>query len=209
MSLCKSCNTGISGLLKCFLFASFTLGTLTAISAPRPANIPFAAADDLNYQFLPKQKITFINGVVKNKEATALPDIDAQYSNKVRVDNMRFTLPGELCETMCACYKADLKGDQQPDYVFVNIDVWNGRYAGHSQVWIFVSTPQKKYVFNSFEARHLEAALENGKVMLIKYDYSDDDESYIRQYYTFDANGKLRLHQAEKFVFQSDKENTK
>ena len=56
MSLCKSCNTGISDLLKCFLFASFTLGTLTAISAPRPANIPFVAADDLNYKFLPKQK---------------------------------------------------------------------------------------------------------------------------------------------------------
>ena len=84
---------------------------------------------ELKYPFMPKQKMTFINGVVKNPGRSALPDADAKYSRKVKVNNLIFTLPGELCETMSACYKADLNGDKVPDYVFVSIKVWNGRFA--------------------------------------------------------------------------------
>lgn len=151
---------------------------------------------------MPAQKMELLNGIVRNTEDTALPDIDAKYSKKAKVDDLIFTLPGELCETMSACYKTDLNGDKTPDYVFVNIKVWNGRYAGQSDVGVFVSNPQKNYTFNAFEALHLEAEVVNGKVMLIKYAYSDDNESLIRQFYTFNAAGEIRLHQAEKFTFQ-------
>ena len=57
---------------------------------------------ELNYDFLPAQKITFVKGVVKNNEAAAMPDIHAQYSKNVMVDGKMFRLPWELCETMCA-----------------------------------------------------------------------------------------------------------
>ena len=171
-------------------------------AAPRPANKTFAWATDLKYSFLPKQNMEFIDGVVKNTESTALPDIDAKYSKKVKVDNLIFTLPGELCEVGSACYKADLNGDKRPDYVFVNIKVWNGRYAGQSDVGFFVSNQEQKYTFRAFEARHLEAEVVQGKVMLVKYAYSDDDETYIRQFYTFDPDGNMRLHQAEAFAFK-------
>ena len=153
--------------------------------------------------FFPKQKMDFINGVIKNPGRSALPDADAQYSKKVKVDNLIFTLPGELCETMSACYKADLNGDKVPDYVFVSIKVWNGRYAGQSDVGIFVSNPQKEYTFNAFETRHLEAEVINGKVMLIKYAYSDDNENLIRQVYTFNKYGQIQLYQADAFIFSS------
>ena len=73
--------------------------------------------------------------------------------------------------------KANLTGDKIPDYVFVSIKVWNGRYAGQSDVGVFVSNPQKKYTFNTFETRHLEAEVINGKIMLGKYVYSDDNEN--------------------------------
>ncbi|MBR2440389.1 MAG: hypothetical protein IKB25_09360 [Lentisphaeria bacterium] len=170
--------------------------TVNIFAAPTLANKTFTWATDLKYPFFPKQKMSFVNGIVKNTEATALPDIDAAYSNKIRVDNLIFTLPNELCETMSACYKADLNRDKIPDYIFINIKVWNGRFAGQSDVGIFVSNPQKKYTFNAFEARHLEAEVINGKVMLIKYAYSDDNENFIRQIYTFDKAGYIRLYQA-------------
>lgn len=130
-----------------------------------------------------------------------MPDADAKYSNKVKVDNLIFTLPGEVCETMSACYKADLNSDKVSDYVFVNIKVWNGRFAGQSDVGIFVSAPQKKYTFNAFEARHFEAEVINGKVMLVKYTYSDDNKNLIRQVYTFNTNGRIQLYQAEALIF--------
>lgn len=170
-------------------------------AAPRPANKTFTWSSDLKYPFLPKQKMEFINGIVKNTEATALPDIKAKYSKKVKVDNLIFSLPDELCETMSACYKADLNGDKIPDYIFVNIKVWNGRYAGQSDVAAFVSNQQKKYTFSSFETRHLEAEVINGQVMLVKYAYSDDRENLIQQIYTFNAAGQLRLHRAAALLF--------
>ena len=172
------------------------------LCAASPVKKTFEWATDLKYPFLPKQKMVFINGVVKNTKATALPDIEAKYSNRVRVDNLIFTLPGELCETMSACYKADLNGDKVPDYVFVSIKVWNGRFAGQSDVGIFVSGPGKTYAFKAFETRHLEAEVINGKVMLVKYAYSDDEETCIRQVYTFRSDGNLHLYKAEKFAWQ-------
>ena len=152
----------------------------------------FTWSTELKYPFMPKQKMAFINGVVKNPGRSALPDADAKYSRKVKVNNLIFTLPGELCETMSACYKADLNGDKVPDYIFVSIKVWNGRFAGQSDVGVFVSNPQKKYTFNAFETRHLEAEVINGKVMLVKYAYSDDEITLIRQVYTFNEDGRIR-----------------
>ena len=173
------------------------------LCAAKPVNKTFTWSADLEYPFFPKQKMEFINGVVKNTEATALPDIEAKYSNKIKVDNLIFTLPGELCETMSACYKADLNGDKIPDYVFVNIKVWNGRFTGQSDVGVFVSNPQKKYTFNTFETRHLEAEVINSKVMLVKYAYSDDNENLIRQVYTFNKDGRIQLYLADAFIFSS------
>ena len=69
-------------------------------AAPQSVNKTFTWPTDLKYPFLPKQKMEFVNGTVKNTEATALPDIDAEYSRKIKVDNLIFTLPSELCETM-------------------------------------------------------------------------------------------------------------
>ena len=184
--------------MKKFMFTCIAFcGTFSLWAAFQSAN----CSTDLEYPFFPKQKMEFINGVVKNTEATALPDIEAKYSKKIKVDDLIFTLPGELCETMSACYKADLNGDKVPDYVFVSIKVWNGRFAGQSDVGIFVSNPQKKYTFNAFETRHLEAGVINGKVMLIKYAYSDDNENLIRQVYTFNKDGRIQLYQAEAFIF--------
>ena len=173
------------------------------LCAAKPVNKTFTWSTELKYPFMPKQKMTFINGVVKNPGRSALPDADAKYSRKVKVNNLIFTLPGELCETMSACYKADLNGDKVPDYVFVSIKVWNGRFAGQSDVDIFVSNQQKKYTFNAFETRHLEAEVINGKVMLIKYAYSDDNENLIRQVYTFNKYGQIQLYQADAFIFSS------
>ena len=188
--------------MKSFLSLACVCCCFSIFAAPRPADKPFAENTKLNYSFMPAQKMELLNGIVRTTEETALPDIDAKYSRQAWVNGRTFTLPGELCETMSACYKADLNGDKVPDYVFVNIKVWNGRCAGQSDVGVFVSNPEKKYTFNAFETQHLEAEVVNGKVMLIKYDYSDDNESLIRQFYTFNAAGEIRLHQAEKFTFQ-------
>ena len=187
--------------MKTFIFLMCLVFCMTSFAAPSSENKTFIEATQLEYSFLPKQKIEFINGVIKNTEATALPDIEAKYSKTIKVNNLIFNLPGELCETMSACYKADLNGDKIPDYVFVNIKVWNGRFAGQSDVGVFVSNPQKKYVFNAFETRHLEAEVINGKVMLVKYAYSEDDENLIRQIYTFNNDGRIFLHKAEKFTY--------
>ena len=173
-----------------FLAVCCSLG----LCAAKPVNKTFTWSTELKYPFMPKQKMAFINGVVKNPGRSALPDADAKYSRKVKVNNLIFTLPNELCETMSACYKADLNGDKVPDYVFVNIKIWNGRFAGQSDVGIFVSNPQKKYTFNAFETRHLEAKVINGKVMLIKYAYSDDEITLIRQVYTFNKDGRIQLY---------------
>ena len=183
--------------MKRFFSTLFIIAATCAFAASHTAKKTFAWSTDLKYSFMPKQKMTFINGVVKNTEATALPDIDAKYSNKVKIDDLTFTLPGELCETMSACYKADLNGDKVPDYVFVSVKVWNGRDAGTSDDGVFVSTPQKKYTFKAFEARHLEAEVINGKIMLIKYACSDDEVTLIKQVYTFSKAGGINLHLAE------------
>ena len=182
--------------MKRFFSTLFIIAATCAFAASATAKKTFTWSADLEYSFMPKQKMEFVNGVVKNTEATALPDIEAKYSKKVKVDNLIFTLPGELCETMSACYKADLNGDKVPDYVFVSVKVWNGRYAGQSDVGVFVSTPQKKYAFKVFVTRHLEAEVINGKVVLVKYAYSDDEITLIRQVYTFDKKGQIHLHQA-------------
>ena len=182
-----------------FLAVCCSLG----LCAAKPVNKTFTWSTELKYPFMPKQKMTFINGVVKNPGRSALPDADAKYSKKVKVDDLIFTLPGELCETMSACYKADLNGDKVPDYIFVSIKVWNGRFAGQADVGVFVSNPQKKYAFNAFETRHLKAEVINGKVMLIKYAYSDDNENLIRQVYTFNKDGRIQLYLADAFIFSS------
>lgn len=178
-------------------------GLLAAASpAPRPESMGFSFPTDLEYKFLPKQKMEFINGVVKNKDANALPDIDAKYSHKVKVDKLIFTLPGELCETMSACYKADLNGDKTADYIFVSVKVWNGRFAGASDVGFFVSTREKKYNFTAFEAQALEAEVVAGRIMPVKFSFSDDGITYIRQFYTFNADGEMRLYFADRFLFK-------
>ncbi len=182
--------------MKGFFSTLFIIAATCTFAASHTAKKTFAWPTDLKYSFMPNQKISFINGIVKNPGRSAAPDADAQYSKKVKVDNLIFTLPGELCETMSACYKADFNGDKVPDYVFVSVKVWNGRYAGTSDVGVFVSTPQKKYAFKAFETRYLEAEVINGKVMLLKYAYSDDEITLIRQAYTFDKKGQIRLHQA-------------
>ena len=188
--------------MKIPIAALAVLGGLCTFAAPRPADKPFAWSTDLKYPFLPKQQMTFIDGIVKNKDATALPDIDAEYSSKVKVDGRIFTLPGEICETMSACYKADLNNDGIPDYVFVSVKVWNGRYAGQSDVAAYVSNQEKTYTLNVFDAMFLEAEKENGKISLIKYAYSDDGITLIRQFYRFEPNGRCRLHNVELFRFK-------
>lgn len=187
------------------LFSFLVLGCcLGGFAAPRPADKPFDWPTELKYDFLPRLKMTLINGVVKNKDATALPDIDEQYSAKVKVDGRIFELPGEICEaeSLGACYRADLNGDAVPDYVFVNVKVWNGRFAGRSDVAVYVSDPQKEYVLSVFEIDRLEAARENGKIMLIKYAYSDDDVTMLRQFYRFTTEGAIRLDRVEAFSFK-------
>ena len=174
-------------------------GSFGVFAAPRKT---FDWPNELKYSFLPKQKMTIVNGVVRNKDARALPDIDARYGNKVKVDNRVFTLPWEMCETMSACYKADLNGDGIPDYVFVNVKVWNGRFAGQSDAAVFVSNQKRKYVLNVFETRYLEAVKEKGSVMLVKYAFSDDGITLIRQLYRFKADGRIKLHNAAAFEIQ-------
>ena len=179
---------------KVILFLAF-ICSLCASATP----FRFADPAELKHSYLPKQKMEFINGVIKNKESTALPDIDALYSSKIKVDNLIFTLPGELCETMSACYKADLNADKTPDYIFVNVKVWNGRFTGLSDIAVFVSNSQKKYVLNTFEALRFDSAIINRQVMLVKYSLSDDDITFIRQIYTFNRNGQISLYNAGKF----------
>ncbi|MBO4648194.1 MAG: hypothetical protein J5806_08555 [Lentisphaeria bacterium] len=190
-------------ILKIRIAFLFVLCVCCTFGAPRPVRKTFDWPNELKYSFLPKQKMTFINGVVKNKDERALPDIDAQYGNKVKADGRVFTLPGEICEAMSACYKADLNGDGIPDYVFVNVKVWNGRFAGQSDVAVFVSNREKKYVLNVFETRYLEALKDkDNPVMLVKYAYSDDGVTLIRQLYSFDTDGMIRLHSAEAFALR-------
>ena len=178
-------------------------GSLFVFAAPSSARKTFDWPHELKYAFLPKQKMTIVDGVVKNKGARALPDIDALYGNKVKVDNRVFTLPWEMCETMSTCYKADLNGDGIPDYIFVNVKVWNGRFAGQSDAAVFVSNQKRKYILNVFETRYLEAVKEKGSVMLVKYAFSDDGITLIRQFYCFRRNGRIQLHSAAAFEIQS------
>lgn len=184
------------------LFSVLVFGCcLWGFAAPRPAEIPFDLPAEMEYDFLPKRKMTLIDGVVKNKDARALSDIDAEYSAKVEVDGIVFELPGEICdrEGLSACYKADLNGDAVPDYVFVNVKVWNGRFCGRSDVAAYVSDTSKKYAMNVFETERMGAVEENGKILLVKYAYSDDHVTMIRQFYRFAADGTLRLERAEAF----------
>ena len=169
---------------------------------PRPADRPFAWPTELNYPFLPKRKMIFVNGVVKNKDATALPDIDAQYSDTVKVDDLLFKLPGEICEATSACYKADLNNDGIPDYLFVSVKVTNGRFAGESNVAVYVSNREKRYERNVMEVRFLEAEREKGRILLVKYAYSDDDVTLLREFYRFEPDGRLRLHDVAPFRFK-------
>ena len=189
-------------MMKARIAVLIVFGCLCMFAAPGPANRPFAWPTELKYPFLPKRQMTFVGGVVKNDDAAALPDIGARYGGKVRADGLIFTLPGEICETTSACYRADLNGDGVPDYVFVGVKVWNGRFAGRSDVAAYVSTPQKKYLLNVFEAQYLEAVREKGKIMLIKYAYSDDGVTLIRLSYGFTAAGAIRLYGAEAFPFK-------
>ena len=173
--------------------------TIICLFSAGAAPFRFADPTQLKHSYLPKQKMIFVNGSVKNKESTALPDIDALYSSKIKVDNLIFTLPDELCETMSACYKTHLNADKTPDYIFVNVKVWNGRFTGLSDIAVFVSNSQNKYVLNTFEALRFDSVMVNRQVMLVKYSLSDDDITYIRQIYSFNRNGQISLHAAEKF----------
>lgn len=169
---------------------------MICFSVLRAGELPWPT--ELKYDFLPAQKITFVKGVVKNNEATAMPDIHAQYSKNVMVDGKMFRLPWELCETMCACYKADLNNDQVPDYVFVNVVVWNGRFCGTSDVAVFVSNPEKSYSQNFFKSFSLDAVKTDGRIMLVKYAHADDEVSLIKQRYTFSKEGLIELHSVAK-----------
>lgn len=189
--------------MKTRIAVSIVFGCLCAVAAPGPTNKSFDFPTELKYPFLPKQRMTFINGVIKNKDAKALPDIEAKYSNKIRVDNRNFTLPGEICETMSACYKADFNNDGIPDYVFVGVKVWNGRFAGRSDVAVYVSTKKKEYNLSVFETQYLEAVKENGRVMLVKYAYSDDNITLIRSFYGFNNDGTICLCRVEAFPSKS------
>ena len=171
-------------------------GSLFSFAAPRPSRKTFDWPHELKYAFLPKRKMTIANGEIKNKDARELPDINAKYGNKVKVDNRLFTLPWEICETMSACYKADLNGDGIPDYVFVSVKVWNGRFAGQSDVAAFVSNREQEYVLNIFETRYLEAVKEKGSIMLVKYAFSDDGVTLIRHLYRFKTDGIIKLQSA-------------
>ena len=82
----------------------------------------------------------------------------------------------------------------------MNVNVWQGRNAGQSDVGVFVSDPQKKYSFKSFETRYFEAEVINGKVMLVKYACSDDGVTFIRQVYTFTIKGQIQLHKVDAIV---------
>ena len=157
----------------------------------------FGWPTDLNYDFMPKCKIELIDGVVRNTDAKALPDIEEQYARKVRVDGILFTLPEEVCEKFVACYRADFNGDKVQDYVFVSVKVWNGRFMGRSEVWVYVSTPNGKREAVRLVIQSLEAVVEDGRPMLVKYDWSDDDITMIRQFYKFDEKGRMHLHRAE------------
>ena len=64
-----------------FLIVCCSLG----LCAAKPVNKTFTWSTELKYPFMPKQKMTFINGVVKNPGRTALPDADAKYSRKVKI----------------------------------------------------------------------------------------------------------------------------
>lgn len=152
---------------------------------------------ELKYEFMPKCEIELVDGVVKNTDATALPDIDEKYARTVRVDGIRFTLPGEICEKFVACYRTDFNGDNVPDYVFVHVKVWNGRFMGRSDVAVYVSTPEGTRNCVCLEVQDLEAVVEDGKPMLVKYDWSDDEVTMLRQVYKFDAKGRIRLHRAD------------
>ena len=174
------------------------LGCCAAVLAAAAEPVrTFAWPTELKYDFLPKRKIEIVNGVVKNTDATALPDVDEKYSCELRVDGRLFTLPFEVCEKFVACYRADLNGDGVQDYVFVHVEVWNGRFAGYSKVLVYISLPGGEYDRLLFGAMYLEAVMEEGKPMLVKYDWSADDVTLIRQVYKFDAKGRMRLHKAE------------
>lgn len=183
-------------------FSLVLLFMLAAVNVmARPANKPFVVPTELEYSFMPRQKMIFIDGVIRNKTARALPDIEAQYSKKVKVNNLIFNLPGELCESTSACYRADFNNDGIADYLFVSEKVNNGRFAGRSDLAVYVSESPIKYHITVFECQKLEAEMIGKYCMLIKYDYSDDDTSMIRQVYTFGKNGRMKLHSASAFVF--------
>ena len=150
---------------------------------------------ELKYDFLPKCKVELVDGVVRNADARALPDIGARYSSFVIVDEHSFSLPFEFCE-IDACYRADLNGDGEPDYLFVHVEGWNGRFAGESRVAAYVSTRQKEYRVNTFGILHLEAVLEDGVPTLIQYEFRRDRELY-RTVLKFDADGFMRPRPTE------------
>ena len=149
----------------------------------------------LKYDFLPKRPMEFVDGVVRNTDSTAEPDIDAKYSRKVKVDGRTFELEFELCEATSACYRADLNGDGVPDYVFVDVEVWNGRFAGRSKVAVYVSGKGREFR-HSFEAQYLEAVMEDGVPMLVRYEIRDD-VTLTRTVLKFDASGEMRVHRTE------------
>lgn len=176
----------------------FGCGALALAASGAPRKV-FKESTALEYGFMPKCAMEFVNGVVRNTDSTAEPDIEAKYSKVIRVDGILFTLPGEICETTSACYRTDFNGDGVPDYVFVSIKVWNGRFAGKSDVAVYVSVPGGKRERVCLEVQCLDAVMEDGKPMLVKYDWSDDEVTMIRQIYKFDARGRMRLHRAEAF----------
>lgn len=181
--------------MKKFLLFTFTLVcTATALTAET-----FPWPTDLKYDFMPKCKMEFVNGVVRNTDAKALPDIEAKYSRVVRVDGRTFKLPGEICEATSACYKTDFNGDGVTDYLFVSVKVWNGRFTGRSDVGVYVSRGKGKFSFTGLEVQELGAVMEGKTPMLVTCDYCADTVNMIRTTYKFDAEGMIRLHGAEPF----------
>lgn len=168
-------------------------------AAGEPKTFPWPT--ELKYDFLPKLEIELVNGVVKNTDARALPDIEAKYSSELRADGRLFTLPFEVCERFVACYRADLNCDGVQDYVFVHVEGLNGRFTGYSKILVYISQPGGQHDRLLFGAMRIEAVMEEGRPMLVKYDWAADDATLIRQVYKFDAKGRMRLHKAEAFPY--------
>ena len=129
--------------MKIVLVFLIGFAALVLPAASRPADKPFECANELKYDFMPAEAMEFINGTVKNPGRSAAPDADAEYSNKVKVDNLIFTLPGELCETMSVKQIIKKYGDSF-------FDCYNDGYK-KLDMFVEIKDDVKKQILDQFE----------------------------------------------------------